>query len=365
MKLVIQNTSAVWGGNEKWLATVAAGLQRKGHDVKVSCSNGPVSQGLSARGVKTTHVRPRGAVDVASGLTFAAWLRGQQADALLITSWHTLSWTVWAASTAGAGRIVLRQGIVREFPRSGPRVRALRRVDAIIANSDDIRDTWNRTAPPDLQDRIKVVFNGVESERKHRDHARRRLCREVGATDDDLLIGGAGHLVPRKGFDYLLRGFAKSGIANTRVVIAGEGDHQPTLEGLAEQLGIAKRVHWLGHRHNAAEIIAGLDLFILSSHNEGMANVMLEAMAAGTPVVAFDVSGVQQAIGPANGRRVAGWIVPAGDEAALSEAMKCVVHLLRSPSGKVRERTEEAHWRIENWFGIDRMIDECEAILFR
>ena len=363
MKLVIQNTSSVWGGNEKWLANVAAGLVSRGHDVVVSCKRGPVQEGLRARGVRTTHFRPRGSIDVASGLSFASWLTRHKPDVVLLTSWHSISWSTWAARIAKIPRVVLRQGIVRDFPATGPRSRALKSVNTIIANSEEIRDNWNRTAPPNLKWRVKVVMNGINPRAYDRSAARSKLRAELGLPDSTLLIGGAGHLFPRKGFDYLLRAFATAAIRDSHLAIAGDGDHLPQLKRLAADLQIADRTHWLGHRDNGPEIVAGLDLFVLSSHNEGLANVMLEAMAGGAPVIASDISGVRRAIGAVEDRPAAGWIVPPADDAALAAALSEVGSVIRAHDGEVDARVREAHWRIDNWFTMDRMIDQCVAIL--
>lgn len=364
MKLVIQSTSGVWGGNEKWLGNVAAGLASRGHEIIVSCRSGPVEDGVHKRGIRTSHFRPRGSIDVASGVSFAAWLAYERPDALLMTSWHALSWAVWAARTARVPRLVLRQGIVRQFPVGGPRALALRSVDAIIANSEEIRDVWESSAPPSARGRVKIVLNGIKPRDDARVGALEKLRLELGLDAGALLIGGAGHLFPRKGFDFLLRAFSLAAIPNSHVAIAGDGDHLPSLQRLAGELGIVDRVHWLGHRENGPEIVAGLDLFVLSSHNEGMANVMLEAMAGGTPVIASDISGVRKALGELDGRSPAGWIVPRADHVALASALSTVAELIRSGNEEIERRVQEAHWRIDNWFSMSRMIDECEAILF-
>ena len=364
MKVVIQNSSAVWGGNEKWMGNVAAGLERRDHLVVVSCKSGEVSERLAKRGIRTTGIRPRGAADGASALAFATWLRLEKPDALLLTSWHPISWSVWAARRAGVPNIVMRQGIVRTFPAGTIRGGALRHVNAIIANSTESREAWDASAPAHLRGRVRVVLNGIESMCESRETHRRRLRQELNLADSTILVGGAGHLFPRKGFDYLLRAFAKADLGDARVAIAGDGAQLPDLKALAGELGIGERVHFLGHRDNGPEIMAALDLFVLSSHNEGMANVMLEAMAGGTPVIASDISGVRQAVGIVDGRPEAGWIVPPADDDALATTLADVVHRMRAADAEVSRRVEEAHWRIMNWFGIDRMVNECEAILF-
>jgi len=364
VKLVIQNTSHVWGGNEKWLATVATGAAERGHEVVVSCSAGPVREELESRGIRTSGYRPRGVLDVVSGLTFGAWLARERPDVLLATSWQPVTWTTLAAAMARVPRMVLRQGIVREFPRMSPRAVALRRMDALIVNSTEIRDVWLRSAPWFPPEKMKVVLNGVVSRIGRREERRRRIREELDADPETLLIGGAGHLAPRKGFDLLLGAFAAAGVKDCRLVIIGEGDYRRELESIASALNIRDRVRWLGHRSDGPDLIAGLDLFVLTSRNEGMANVMLEAMAGGTPVIASDISGVRKAIGESDGRGAAGWIVPAGDVKAIAAAVREVEGQIRSGTPDVLQRVHEAHWRTVNWFGTDRMVQECLAILF-
>lgn len=364
MKLVIQNNGTVWGGNEKWQATLAAGLIQRGHEVIVSCPRGPVRTGLRAMGIPTTPLRPRGIADPVSGLSFAWWLRRQRPDALLATSWNPIAWDAWAGRRARA-RVVVRLGIVREMPRDpGKRLAFRRGVDAMIVNSAEIRDAWLRSAPWFPARRVHVVMNGVVSRDAERPALRARLRAELGVPDGVLLIGGAGHLAPRKGFDLLLRAFAAAALPRARVVIVGGGGYLAELRELAARLGVSRRVHFLGHRDDGPEVIAGCDVFVLGSRNEGMANVMLEAMAAGVPVVATGVSGVRQALAPEAGTPPAGWIVPPGDHAAMAAALGEVADALAAAPARVTARTDEALRRVRARFGVERMVEECERILF-
>lgn len=362
MKLVVQNGSRVWGGNEKWLATLSRGLLDRGHAVVVSCPPGEVRERLGEMGVPTAPARPRGDLDVVSGLAFARWLRSERPDALLLTSWTRQAWAAWAGRHARVPRVVVRLGIVRSLPRFGPTALAFRRwVDAMIVNAPEILAEWRRSAPFFPPERVHVVMNGLRARPEARAALRAGLRAELGVPEGTLLVGGAGHLAHRKGFDLLLCAFASASLADARVVIAGGGEHGEGLRALARERGIADRVLWLGHRTDAPDVVGGCDLFVVPSRNEGMANVMLEAMAAGVPVIATDISGVRRALGAEGDGAPAGWIVPPEDDRALAAALR---EAALAPAAERERRADEAVRRIGERFGVERMVSECETILF-
>ncbi|HEX6036625.1 glycosyltransferase [Longimicrobium sp.] len=365
MKLVIHNAARVWGGNEKWMLTLAAGLAARGHDVVLSCRRGgDVARRAAERGIRTAHARPGGGLDLPRALGFARWLRRERPDALLLTSWRGGPWGAWAARRAGVPRVIVRLGIVRTPERWDARLWFRRGVDGIIVNAPEIADAWARRAPWYPPSRIHVILNGIRTDGVDRHAASARLRAEIGADAGTLLVGGAGHVTHRKGFDVLLDAFARAGLADARVAVIGDGPELAALRARADALGIADRVHWLGRRDDAAALLAGLDLFVLPSRNEGMANVMLEAMAAGTPVIASDISGVRTAVAADGDAPPAGWIVPPEDASALAGALREAASLLRADPSTVRARTDEALRRVRARFGVERMVDEAEAVLF-
>jgi glycosyltransferase involved in cell wall biosynthesis len=365
MKLVIHNAARVWGGNEKWLLTLAAGLAARGHDVVVSCRRGgEVARRIEAAGIRTVHVRPGGGVDLPRAVRFARWLRRERPDALLLTSWRGGAWGAWAARRAGVRRVVVRLGIVRTPGRWDQALPFRRWVDGLIVNAPEIAEAWARHAAWYPRSRIHVVLNGIRTDAVDRHAAALRLRGELGAGAGTMLIGAAGHVTHRKGFDVLLDAFARAGLADARVVAVGDGPELDALRRRAAEQGIAERVHWLGRRDDAASLLAGCGVFVLPSRNEGMANVMLEAMAAGTPVIASDISGVRTAVAAEGGARPAGWIVPPDDPDALAAALREVAALLRDDPAAVRARADEALRRVRDRFGVERMVAEAEAVLF-
>ncbi|HSI88593.1 MAG TPA: glycosyltransferase family 4 protein, partial [Pyrinomonadaceae bacterium] len=117
---------------------------------------------------------------------------------------------------------------------------------------------------------------------------------------DEILIGFVGRLTEIKNIPLLLEAFARLATESpkTRLIIAGDGHLRGELENLAAELGINGRVTILGNRADIAAVYSGLDIVALTSLNEGTPLSLIEAMAAGRPVISTFVGGVRDLLGP-------------------------------------------------------------------
>lgn len=358
MKLVAHNDGLDLRGSERQLALLVQGLARRGHSAVVS--NRPraeLAQAIRHPAIRITHVRPRGDLDLISALQFRSMLRREAPDALLLTSWKRILTASWAGRRAGIRRIAVRLGIVRPAPeRFIPawRVREtfLRFVDLLIVNSSDVRNTWLESAPWFPEDRVRVVNNAVVPVQGDRG----RVRAELRASDTQQLITAVGALEQRKGFDLVVRAVSQLP-PSVHAVFAGSGPEEGQLRELAAGLGIADRTHFLGHRRDIPDILAASDVFTLPSRMDSLANSMLEAMSAGVPVVATAGNGVGDALGARSARGAAGWITEPENVPALAAA---IGEAISDPGA----RADEARWRALNWFGVDRMVDAYERLLF-
>ena len=154
---------------------------------------------------------------------------------------------------------------------------------------------------------------------------RGRLRRELQLKPDVPLVGIVARLVPVKGFPYFLQAvkFVLAKHPECVFAIAGDGELREALEKEAEDLGIRESLRFLGFRQNLPEVYADFDFAVLSSLNEGLPVTLIEAMAAGKPVVATDVGGVGDLV--QSGK--SGFLVPPKDSAALAEAILRMLEL--------------------------------------
>jgi glycosyltransferase involved in cell wall biosynthesis len=358
MKIVMHAESRGWRGNEKWLCTAAAGLACRGHHVLVSCVRGSVvAEAALAAGLRITHSRPGGDADLGRALGFGTMLRRERPDVVLLTSFKKSFWAGWAARRAAVPRVVFRLGMDRGPDGWKYRYAFRHYVDALIVNSDVIRQRWSTTAPWFPAHEVYVVLNGVQPAA----NGASTLRAELAIPADVPVIAAAGSLEQRKGFDVLLSAFAALARPDARLVLAGCGPDEAALRTQAAALGIDDRVHWLGFRQDMPNVLGGADVFVLPSRREGMAFVMLEAMAADLLVLATDISGVREALGAHSDRAAAGWIVPPDDATALAHGMHEVLGALGS--AEAARRREETRYRVRHWFSPERMIRETEGAL--
>lgn len=198
--------------------------------------------------------------------------------------------------------------------------RVLPRNDHLVATSRGVRDDLVRNFRVP-QERCAVISNGVDV-----GVVRRRMREALEADrrpDEGPLLVAAGRLVPQKNYPLLLRAFAlvRESIP-ARLLILGEGREKQKLVDLTRSLGVRDAVEFCGFVNNPFKYFRAADLFVMSSDWEGFGNVVIEAMACGTPVVSTRYRhGAEEIITDGTD----GLLVPCGDEEALAEAIRRVL----------------------------------------
>ncbi|MDR3647635.1 MAG: glycosyltransferase [Acidimicrobiales bacterium] len=190
--------------------------------------------------------------------------------------------------------------------------------------------------PVTLRSRARVVVHGVDRTRftpllKQRTALRRVVRDELGVADDEVLALTVANLRSEKGYDVLLEAarLTVAAGAPVRFFSVGRGPLLADLERAADAGGLAGHLRFLGARTDTPRLMAGADLFVLPSHQEGLPVALMEAMSAGLPVVATTVGGVPDVITDG----VEGLLVPPGRAELLAEAVQ---RLARDPALRTR-----------------------------
>lgn len=148
---------------------------------------------------------------------------------------------------------------------------------------------------------------------------RAALKTSLGLAAQAPVIGTVGRLVEQKGVDILLRAFAalRATLPEACLVLVGSGEQENDFKALAHQLGLTANVVFAGMRPDVPSLLRCLDVFVSASRWEGLPTAIMEAMAAGVPVIGTDIAGTRELIQAGHN----GWLVPAEDVAALQQAL--------------------------------------------
>jgi glycosyltransferase involved in cell wall biosynthesis len=221
-----------------------------------------------------------------------------------------------AAATTRAQKASLRYRLSVDARDRLMRFATNRWAACVVTVSEALRQTYLASGGLDAA-KVRVVHNGIETERFRRDAAevRARLEREYDIPAAMPIAVTVAVLRPRKGIEVLLEAVERT--PGVMFLIVGDGPIAAELRAAAESRGIAERVRWAGFRRDVETVLAGCDVFVHPSFEDAFPTVLLEAMAAGLPVVASRVGGIPEIVQ----EEVTGVLVPAGDPAALAQAI--------------------------------------------
>ena len=147
-------------------------------------------------------------------------------------------------------------------------------------------------------DRVHTIHSGINVDKFNRPKARESLRQNFGFEPDDFVVGYVGRLVEGKGLECLLNAAHQVLAQQPKIsfLIVGDGPLKDTIELMSYELGIASKVIFTGYRTDIPEILAVTDVFVLPSLTEGLPLSLMEAMAAGKPVIVTDVGGVEELV---------------------------------------------------------------------
>jgi glycosyltransferase involved in cell wall biosynthesis len=291
---------ALFGGLESVLALLAVGQTRRGHNVRVAAVISPDDQQhpfvkrLDSSGVPTTAIRVGDRNYLGERSAVRALCRDQRADVVHTHGFRSDFVDGGVARKEGIATVSTCHGFIDTDLRGRAyqwlQRRALKAFDGIVAVSSPIQRRLLQSGV--AAGKIHLVPNAYEpTQPVSRNEARRLLD-----LPDATIIGWVGRLSHEKGLDLALEAFAEAHLPDAYLVVIGTGREEASLRELAQAKGVANRVLWRGAVPNAERLFGAFDVFLLSSRTEGTPMVLLEAMAAKTPIVATEVGGVPDVV---------------------------------------------------------------------
>lgn len=354
-------TSFEIGGTERQAVELLKRLDEKRYDVRLAVlrNEGPFYSEIEARfpdvpEFPLTSFYDANAVKQLAGLR--RLMRREKIDILHAHDFYS-SFIGAAAARLSGVRVIASQ---RHLKLSDRRVhkwgtRMIHRLaNRILVNSEAIREHIinHEGAQPG---KIVVIRNGVAPVISNT-NSRRELGRDLGLKTNATIVGIVARLQEVKGHRFFIEaaGEVLRSRSGAHFVLVGDGPLRTEIEQQAAELGITDHVRLLGDRSDVSRLIAGFDLLVLASLHEGLPNAVMEAMAAGVPVVATGIGGTMELI--VDGET--GYLAAPANSAALAER---ILFALGDEEHR-EEIVSTARRRIATAFGIERMVESVEAL---
>jgi glycosyltransferase involved in cell wall biosynthesis len=347
-----------WGGQEIRILAELAGLARRGHRTGLlACPTAELLARARAAGVPVWEVPFRHALHVRSAARVARALAAERAD-VLVTHSSKDSWVGGvAARLAGVPAVRMRHLAVPVRRNPVSRLVYTRLCRRIVTTGEGGRELLIRELGV-RPERIVAVPTGVDMARfdpRRVDGGPARRALGIGAGAQ--VVGMVAVLRSKKGHRYFVEAAREVARAMpaARFLIVGDGPMRATVEGWIAEAGLAGAVFLLGHREDIPEVMAALDVMVLPSRrDEGVPQVLIQALAMERPVVTTDVAGVTEIVEDG----VTGLVVPPEDAPALAKA---VIALLEDRQ-RAAALGQAGRKRVEAGFTLEQMLDRMEAI---
>lgn len=361
MDVVFITDHLIRGGADRQLHRIATTLQRRGWRVGVITMLPSVAylDDLRAAGVAVHECSPTlgwpPAMAFRVALRMTAQLRRWRPSVVITFNYHGDIMGRICGRLAGVRAVV--SSLRTAHVKNGLRRQLYRRTERLIAltASNSHAGIAYMVARGLLTPaKTLVIPNGIEAADFPSPVPREEVRAEFGLGPDDFAWLAVGNLRAAKDYPTLLAALALCGGAH--LLIAGDGEDEAALRADAQRRGLDGRVRFLGSRTDVGRLLKGCDAYVLSSAWEGLPNTVMEAMAAGVPVVSTDAGGVRELVVEG----VTGRIVPCGDPAALAGRMGDLMAL--PPAGRLAMGAA-GRARIETHFDNDRVVDRWETLI--
>ena len=355
---LVQNLSI--GGLERVVINLMTGVKNLGYETVLYTlgEGGELVAELAGQGYEVVALNKRPGMDYFLPVRLSRLFKRRGIDIVHAHNFSPLVYGSIGGRLAGvSGVVYTAHGAKTSSRRKQVLFQRLGLVDRMVFVSDDARRAALTNGG--LSDRgVETIVNGIDLERYAAGTAAARAQKkdELGIPPGAAVLGIVARLTPAKDHANLLRAFkiiVEDGL-DARLLVVGDGELREQLEAETDELGQKKEVLYVGARSDVPELLGVMDVFVLSSYTEGLAMTLLEAMAAGLPIVATSVGGNSEVV--VDGET--GIIVPPRDSRALAEAVR---ELLLKPE-MAAGMGQKGRGRACAEFGIDAMVRQYEKL---
>lgn len=359
-RICFMNTTRFWGGGEKLHLEYAIKFRDMGYVVWVCCSrSSPLDTKARSFGLKVFNIDIRSLSFLNPRKTgrLSTFFTKQEIDTLIFSGSTDFKAGSVAAQKAAISRIVYLRGLAVQIKGSIINRYLLKRVVThIIANSEETKRTILKNQGRNFnKDKVKVIYHGIDlSEYPNSETGQ---TGSSASEEAEIIIGSAGRLTRQKAQHLLIdtaRLLKKRGL-RFRMLIAGTGELEEELQHQIIDKGLQHEVLLQGFIYDIPHFMSSIDIFVLSSKWEGFGYVLVEAMAAGKPVVAFNITSNPEIIV----HEQTGFLVTFPDVVTMADRIEQLI----KDRDMARAMGAAGRRRVEEMFVLDDRIRELERVL--
>lgn len=351
MNICFINTNKAWGGGEKWHYEMAVELKQLGHNITVITN----TESELAKKLLTTNIKVDsfsiGKLSFICPLTYKkikSYFVDNNFDAIIMNLPSDVKAFARAAKKSGIKKVIYRRGMNHPIKSSFLNKFIYKNfISDFIANSEDVKQSIYQKIP-ELEDKVSVIFNGIKPDQIQ------KASKKV--SHDKILIGNLGRLVEQKGQIDLIQLGKKLRDSEIpfHIYIAGDGPLKDSLQNEIDQHDLQDSITMLG-MVTAKELFEKIDIFLFTSHFEGLSNALLEALQYRKPVICYDTASNSEIIFDYDN----GFLVPPQD----IEMMANKVVELNSDLELYKKMQSNGEVTLKLKFDQDKMIKKLEELM--
>lgn len=325
MKVLQVSTPRTWRGGEQQAAYLALALKKKGvAQYLLTPAGSALAERMAGTGIPVVSFSRRG---LTLACTIASICKKESIDLVHTHDSHAHSAAVLSAALLGNKTPVVVSRRV-DFPISRAPLSRWKYNHPLVKKIICVSDMIRQITAKDIRNKnvLCVIHSGIDLHRYDVVTDRQLLRRELGISDNTRIIGNLSALADHKDYPTFLRTAAAVLQQRSDVIfiIAGAGPEEASIRQQIGAMGLTDHVKLLGFRQDVPAVMKALDLFLITSATEGLGTIVLEAFAAGVPVVATMAGGIPELVKD----EVTGLTAPVGDDHALAQQ---VLRLLNDP----------------------------------
>ncbi len=334
-----------WRGGEQQVAYLAYAFKEQKIDQVILCPEGAVLGGrMMDVDIPVATFTSRGYLNLTLARRIHELCKGKTFDILHCHDAHAHSAAVLAAVLyKNIPPVIVSRRV--DFPVSSNPLSKWKYNHPAIKRIICVSETIRTITAPSIKDitKLSVVHSGIDLSKYNTASRGRILVGELGLPEKVKIVGNLSALADHKDYPTFLRTATAILKEDTSIhfVIAGKGPEEKRIRKMIRDLKLIQNVHMLGFREDVVEVMQSLDVFLITSITEGLGTIVLEAFAAGVPVVATNAGGIPEMVE----QEVTGLLADIGDAEALKDA---TLRILENPDLK-KQLTDNAFHRVQDF----------------